>query len=183
MAYRNKYISNPYTGQDIKFIQTAKDTGGDLLEMETTYQAKSMEPVPHYHPLQAEDFTVSSGELTVRINGELRQMKAGDRLHIPANTVHAMWNNSAGVTVVNWKVQPALQTEYLLETGMGLARDGKTNNKGMPGILQVALMAHKFSGEFRLAKPPYLVQKILFILLTPFSYLFGYRSTYKKYLD
>ncbi|MBL7792331.1 MAG: cupin domain-containing protein [Saprospiraceae bacterium] len=183
MAFKNKIIRNPVTGQDIKFIQTARDTGGQLLEMETTYNEYSREPVPHYHPFQKEDFTVIEGEVTVRIDGQLSVLKPGDKLHIPKNKIHSMWNNTDQKTVVNWQVRPAMETEYLLETGMGLANDGKTNANGMPNILQVALMANKFAGVFRLAKPPFVVQKILFIILTPIAYLSGYRPTYRRYLD
>lgn len=183
MAYKGKHIFNSKTGQGIKFLQTAKDTNGELLEMESTYQGHSKEPVPHYHPFQDEDFEVISGELTIRMNGVIKTLRPGDTIHIPRDTVHSMWNNSDGVTVINWKVRPALNMENLLETGMGLANDGRTNEDGMPGILQVAIMANKFSDAFRLAKPPFIVQKILFALLTPLAYALGYRGEYKKYLD
>ncbi|MBX7107579.1 MAG: cupin domain-containing protein [Chitinophagales bacterium] len=183
MAFKNKQISNPKTGQDIKFLQTAKDTDGKMLEMEATYNSHSKEPAAHYHPFQVEDFTVLSGQLTVRMDGQLKILIQGDTLHIPINKVHSMWNDTDGKTIVNWKVQPAMDTDNLLETATGLAIDGKTNDDGMPNILQVALMANKYSDVFRLSKPPFAVQKILFIILTPFSYLFGYRPTYKKYLD
>lgn len=53
MAFKGKVISNPVTGQQIKFIQTAKDTNCQLLEMESVYAAASKEPPPHYHPYQA----------------------------------------------------------------------------------------------------------------------------------
>jgi hypothetical protein len=46
-----------------------------------------------------------------------------------------MWNNSDGKTIVNWKVQPARNTENLLEMASGLANDGKTNANGLPNIL------------------------------------------------
>lgn len=183
MAFKNKQISNPKTGQDIKFLQTAKDTDGKLLEMEATYNSHSKEPAAHYHPFQVEDFTILSGQLTVRMDEHLKVLKQGDTLHIPINKVHSMWNDTDEKTIVNWKIQPAMDTDNLLETATGLAIDGKTNNDGMPNILQVALMANKYSDVFRLANPPFAVQKILFIILTPFSYLFGYRPTYKKYLD
>lgn len=183
MAFKHKIISNQKTGQDYKFIQTARDTNGKLLEMESTYHSHSKEPVAHYHPFQAEDFTVLSGQLNVRIDGQLKFLKQGDTLHIPAGKVHCMWNDTDGKTVVNWKVQPAMDTENLLETITGLASDGKTNDGGMPDILQAALIANKYSNVFRLSKPPFPVQKILFVILTPFAYLLGYRPTYKKYLD
>lgn len=151
--------------------------------MESIYHAASKEPVAHYHPFQDEDFTVLEGQLTVRINGAVRALKAGDTLHIPKNAVHSMWNASTDKTVVNWKVRPALDTEYLLETGTGLAADGKLSKNGQPPLLQVALLAQRFSSCFRLAKPPFAIQKLLFAALAPVARLRGYRAVFQKYLD
>lgn len=183
MAYKGKIINNKKTGQQISFIQTADDTGGELLEMESLFQPHSTEPVAHYHPLQEEHFTVLEGELCVRINDGVKILKQGDKLRIKKNQVHSMWNGSSNIAKVNWKVMPASDTEYFLENGIGIANEKKTNNKGMPGILQVALLAKRFSHVYRVAKPPYTVQKILFTALTPFSYMAGYRSCYKKFVD
>jgi quercetin dioxygenase-like cupin family protein len=183
MAHKNKIIANPTTGQTIKFLQTAKDTGGRLLEMETTFSSHSKEPASHYHPNQEENFSVISGQLTVRLNGELKIFKAGDKFHVPKNTVHSMWNQADTTAVVNWQVSPALNTENFFETTMGLAREGKTSKDGMPNILQVALIANKYDNIFRLAKPPFFLQKIIFSLLTPVAYLAGYRARYDRYVD
>jgi quercetin dioxygenase-like cupin family protein len=183
MAIKNKFIFNPKTKQEIRFIQTSRETEGRLLEMETIYNMRSPEPPPHYHPRQYEDFKVVEGELSVRIDGQLKVLRSGETLHIPSNKVHSMWNNTDGRTVVNWKIQPALNTEYLLETAMGLAMEGKVNKRGMPGLLQVVLIANKFAGVFRLSKPPYAVQRFLFAALTPFALLFGFRPTYARFID
>lgn len=183
MAVKGKVIANPVTGQQIRFIQTAGDTTGALLEMESTYAAGSKEPPPHYHPYQSEDFTILEGEMTVRMNGRLTVLKKGDQLHIPPNTVHSMWNNTSAAAVINWKVQPAMDTEYFFENAMGLANDGKTKADGMPVFLQVVSLAAKYSGTFRLAWPPYGLQRLLFGILRPVAYLAGYRSQYKKYID
>ncbi len=75
MAFKNKEIFNPITKQDNKFLQTSRDTDGQLLEMESTYNSFSKEPAAHYHPYQVEDFTVLTGELTVRIDGRLKVLK------------------------------------------------------------------------------------------------------------
>ena len=183
MAFKNKEISNPKTGQSIRFIQTSKDTGGVLLEMESCYNKNSVEPVAHYHPFQEEDFHVVEGELTVRIHGEQKILKRGERLRIEKNVVHSMWNSSSFKAVVKWKVVPAMNTEFLLETTMGLAREGKTDDSGKPGIFQAAVMMNAFTNVFRLASPPFVVQRIVFTLLSPISFLLGYRSTYRHYLD
>lgn len=176
MAYKNKVINNPKTGQKIRFLQTAKDTNGRLLEMESTLSPFSKEPVAHYHPFQEEDFTVFTGELNVRIDGQLTVLKAGDTLHIDKNVVHSMWNNSNEKTVINWKVQPAFDTENFLETSTGLATDGKTNEQGMPNILQVAIMAKRYANIFRLSKPSFSIQLIIFSILTPIATLMGYKA-------
>jgi quercetin dioxygenase-like cupin family protein len=183
MAYHGKIITNPKTGQQIRFIRTSKETEGGLLEMESIFQPNAKEPVPHYHPLQTEDFTILEGEVTVRINCKIRILKQGDTLHLSRRTVHSMWNNTAQRAVVNWKVQPALETEYFFETGMGLASSTKTNELGMPGILQIAFIDNKFSNVYRLARPSFFIQKILFAVLTPLAYLAGYKPYYKKYID
>ncbi len=183
MAFKTKQIYNSKTKLAIRFLQTGADNEGQLLEMEATYNQHSKEPPAHYHPRQEEDFTVLAGELTVRIDGKLLVLKNGESLHIPKNKVHSMWNNSSDKTIVNWKIRPALHTDNFLETITGLANDGLTDENGKPDLLQLALMANKFDQLFRLAKPAFIIQKMLFVLLAPFAYLRGYTSSYKKYTD
>jgi quercetin dioxygenase-like cupin family protein len=182
MAYTNKTIHNPANKQTIRFLQTAKDTGGRLLEMESTYEPYSVEPPQHYHPFQSEDFTVTEGELTIKLKDKMLVLKKGEAIHIPANISHTMWNNTGKKTVISWKVYPALQTEYLLETACGLAADGKLNKNGM-SFLQRAMMAKKFADMFRLAKPSFIIQRILFFLLSPVARLLNYKAEYAKYID
>jgi quercetin dioxygenase-like cupin family protein len=181
MAYKGKFISNPVTGQSIRFLQTREDTAGELLEMEASFQPNSVEPIPHYHPKQEEFFQVISGAISIRLKGEIKILQSGDTLHIPKNTIHSMWNHIDSEALLNWQVKPALETEFLLETGIGLAQDGKVNKKGMPAFLQSLLIANHFSHVYRPARPPYLLIKIVYVLLAPLAYLLGYRATYQKY--
>ncbi len=183
MAVINKIIINPLTGQTYKFLQTSKSTNGKLLEIESGFSPNSKEPPAHYHPIQAEDFTVLQGTLTVRIGTTLQTLQQGERLHITPSQVHAMWNQSDSICIVNWKTQPALQSEYFFETLTGLAIDQKTDAAGRPGLLQSVITLNKFHNEFKLAKPLFFVQNIAFKCLSPFAYLLGYKPVYSKYLD
>ncbi len=183
MAHTDKTIRNAKTGQQIRFVQTSGTTNGQLLEMEATFRARSAKPVDHYHPNQVEDFTVVAGQLTVQIGGQTRTLQSGDALHVPRNTVHAMWNASDSETIVNWQVRPALYTEFFFETAFGLANEDKSTPEGMPPLLQRALLAQHFSAVFRLANPPRVVQQLVFGILSPLAYLAGYRPTYRKYLS
>lgn len=183
MAYRNKVIRNPVTGQSIRFLQTSCDTEGQLLEMESTFAPHSTEPLAHYHPQQHETFEVLEGSLHVRINGKLRVLGKGEKLEIPPSTPHSMWNASGVRTMVNWRVEPALSTEYFLETGMGLAAQGKVNKKGMPSLLQTVLLAHRYKQVYRLAKPAFFLQKAVCKVLEPVARMKGYKAVYEELID
>jgi hypothetical protein len=57
-------------------------------------------------------------------------------------------------------IRPAPGLDSLLETTNGLARDDKTNDKGVPHPLQTVILPRKY--EMYLTKPPISVQKALF---------------------
>jgi len=76
------------------------------------------------------------------------------------------------------EVRPALQFEQLLETMFALAADGKTNRKGMPNPLRLAVIARAHVDVVRLPFPPAFVQRIGLGLAAPLGRLLGYRSTY-----
>ena len=81
------------------------------------------------------------------------------------------------------ELRPALNTEIFFETLYGLAKDGKTDENGVPNLLQTAVALdglHK--GEIYPATPPIAVQKALFALLSPVGKLVGYRDHYPKYI-
>ena len=76
-----------------------------------------------------------------------------------------------------------MNTEHLLEISTGLANDGKTNSKGMPNLLLIALMMKRFSNVFRLAKLPFFLQKTIFTLLTSVASIINYKASFDHYLD
>ncbi len=178
MARSGEVLENPATGQRIIFKQTSRDTDGALLEVESVYTKPTpSKPPVHYHPAQEEIFEVLAGKLCVLIDGEQRTFGEGEMLVIPRGTRHTMWAESSGVRV-DWQTRPALKTEAFFETIYSLARDGETNSKGAPNLLQSAVIAQSYAGEFRLVSPPWPVQQLLFAILAPIGKLLGHRPTY-----
>ncbi len=176
MAKSGEVLDNPVTGQRIIFRRTSGDTAGGLLEVESVYTTPSpSRPPAHYHPSQEEIFRVLAGELHVVTDGRQRVLKKGETLVIVEGARHQMWAEEAGVRV-NWQTRPALKTEAFFETVYGLASKGKTNEKGAPNLLQAAVIARAYSDEFRLASPPWAVQRLLFAALAPAGRLLGYRA-------
>jgi quercetin dioxygenase-like cupin family protein len=183
MARAGDELMNPVTGQRLMFLKTAAETAGELLEMETIYQPGGWPPGLHYHPIQGERFEVLAGALRVSLNGEDWRLGPGDVLVVEPGVVHEMWNDGQEWTRVNWQVGPALKTEQLFETSYGLARDGKVNARGLPNLLQTAVMLRAYDDEFRLATPPRTVQQLVFGLLSAIARPLGYRGHYARYSE
>ena len=59
-----------------------------------------------------------------------------------------------------------------------LAADGKTNRKGMPNLLRLAVIANAHFDTVRLPFPPALVQRIGLALGAPVGRLLGYQAVY-----
>jgi hypothetical protein len=97
---------------------------------------------------------------------------------VPAGTPHKFWN--AGDEVVHFvcEVRPALQFESLLETMFALAADGRTNRKGMPNPLHLAVIAQAHFDTVRLPFPPAIVQRIGLALGSPLGRALGYEPVY-----
>lgn len=169
------------TGERLVFVQTARETGGALLELEATYAPNSAPPPEHVHPVQEERFRVLDGELTVYLDGAWRVYGPGEAFTVPPRTPHRMHNAGTAEARVAWEIRPALRTETFCETLWGLARDGKTDGHGVPNLLQVAVIAREYNREFRLTKPPYPVQRVLFTALAPLGRALGYRARYDAY--
>ena len=112
------------------------------------------------------------------MNGQEMDAAPGQKVVIPAGTRHVLWNpfgEEASMTI--W-LRPALKTETAFETLFGLARDGKTNKRGLPNLFQTAVLVADYQETQVLLPPPV---PILLKLLTPLARLLGYRSRYPQY--
>lgn len=175
----NYQITNKATGQIVKFLPAGTDTKG-LLEMETRYMPFSEEPPVHYHPYQEEHFQVLAGELTVRLNGEVKIYRQGAIIHIKREEPHSIWNSGFKETVVSWKVTPSLNTENFLRTITWLANVGATNKSGVPKLPNAIFLLMKYRNVFRLERPTLLVIRLLYVLLLPHFFLFDYHRKFNN---
>ena len=79
------------------------------------------------------------------------------------------------------ELEPALRTEMFFETFFGLAKDGKTNSKGLPNLLSMVVIMQEYTEEVRLARPPAGVQRAMFGPLAMLGRRLGYRGWYPEY--
>lgn len=176
MAYLDQKIVNPRTGQTMIFRQTARETHGQLLQIECFSEPTGATEPEHIHPKQESRTEILSGELTFRIAGQERVARAGDVVTIPAKVPHSFSNNGAEVAHYLQEFRPALRIDLFFETLFSLARDGKLDDKGMPSLLQVAVFLPAFGDELRPTSPPWPLLRGASWLLGPIARLRGYRS-------
>src|SRR5690606_37599057 len=116
MVRSGDVVGNESMTETLRFVRTAADTNGQLLEMEATYKPNGTlnRNIQHQHPNQDEHFEVRSGQITLLMNGNERVYEAGESFDVPRGTVHVMANVGDEPAVVNWQVRPALGTEHFL---------------------------------------------------------------------
>jgi mannose-6-phosphate isomerase-like protein (cupin superfamily) len=170
MARPGEVIRNPKTGETVTFLET----GPAVLRLEMTAE-RSAAP-SHLHPKIEERWDLQEGTVRFTVGGGERVLTAPAELTIPRGTSHEFAGEGPIKTVVTY--EPAGGFAEFLETIYALARDGKTNDKGMPNLLQSAVIARAHLDDYALPFPPVWAQRILFAALAPIGRLFGYRSTY-----
>jgi quercetin dioxygenase-like cupin family protein len=150
VARKGEQIENPVAGMTQKFLQTAADTDGELLEMEATYQPSSNPPIPHFHPSQREHFEILEGTMKAQVGDEpVRELGPGETLDIEAGVVHSMWNDGPGQARTLWQTRPALRTEEFFEQTSALFREAHESGEDPDGARLGAIVT-EFSDEFRI---------------------------------
>jgi len=180
MIHAGDTIENPVTGERIVFHQTSRETNGEAVVFETFVQPNGFVAAAHVHPKQEERFEIVAGTLGLNLGGDEIVAGPGETLTVPAGTRHRFWNAGDDEVRFRCEVRPALQFEQLLETMFALAADGKTNKKGMPNLLRLAVIARAHFDVVRLPFPPAFVQRLGLALGAPLGQLVGYRPTYVR---
>ena len=171
MARRGEVLESPINGQRVIFRQTAEDTGGELLRLDFFVAPGGFLGNEHLHPKQEERIEILSGTLRCRVGAREWNATAGEAITVPPSTPHTLWNESPEEAHALVEYRPALRMESLFETLFGLGRDGETNEEGSPGLLQGAVMLAEYEDEYRLARPPLPVQKVMLAVLAPIGRL------------
>jgi quercetin dioxygenase-like cupin family protein len=171
-------IENPVTGERLVFEQTSADTDGEFVLFECFVQPSGFVAAAHVHPFQQERFQVIEGTVTFRLDGRELTVAPGETICVPAGMSHQFWNAGDDEARFACEVRPALQFEELIETMFSLAQEGKTNRKGMPNPLRLAVIARAHFDTVRLPFPPVWMQRVGLAVGAPLGRLCGYRATY-----
>jgi quercetin dioxygenase-like cupin family protein len=178
VARAGAVIENVVIGDRVVFRRTTAETGGALLEFDMFVRAGAPGPPEHIHPQSEERFQVLRGTLRARVAGTERTVAAGESLTVAAGTLHTWWNVGTEEVAVRVQLTPAGRMETFLETIYALAGAGRTNRKGIPHFLQLAVFAPSYFDTNHIVRPPMAIQRMVFGVVAPVARLLGYRPDY-----
>ena len=188
MSRNGDFYENRITGEFVVVLRGDEDSApGESAIAHLTVKPHGAVVGEHVHPSITERFAVVSGTLGTRVNGVERLLAAGEEATAAPSVAHDWWNageDDASVLVEvsgSQELQPRF--EAMIATLFGLANDGRTNAKGMPGPLQLALIGAEFGDVIRFTSPPAAVQGPLFALLGALGRVRGLQAVYPQYLQ
>jgi quercetin dioxygenase-like cupin family protein len=183
MIHPGDTLTNAVTGEQLHFVKTAADTGGEYVLVEVTVEPGGAVAAAHVHPYQTETFEVLEGEVQFEVEKKTIVVPVGSCIRVQPGTAHRFWNAGEQPARFSAEVRPALGFESLIETMFALAADGKTNGKGLPNPLRLAVIANAHFDDVRLPFPPAWMQKAGLSLGAPLGRLLGYRASYEPALS
>jgi quercetin dioxygenase-like cupin family protein len=178
MSKAGDVFANPITGESGYIRVGTQETNGDLIIADLRVRPGGAVLGAHLHPTIDERFTVLKGKIGYMLGDHKGIAQAGDCLALPRGIPHDWWNAGDEEARVIVEIRPGTRFEQMTTTLFSLAREGKTNQKGVPNPLQMAVIATEFADVVRFLNPPPWIQGLLFGLLAPIGRLLGYKGIY-----
>ena len=180
MARSADVLEHPVTGERLVWRRVARDTNGALLEGDMFARPGGHPAASHVHPNQQERFRVLDGKIMLKVAGEETILLPGQSAAVPPGQPHTWRNLGVEQAHILWNGRRHC-AEMLFETLFGLARDGKTNRRGLPNLLRLAVMLQEYDQEVGLARPAPGVQRVVFWPLALLGRRLGYRGWNPEY--
>ncbi|MCI0751183.1 MAG: cupin domain-containing protein [Flammeovirgaceae bacterium] len=172
-------IYNPIQKDYVTFLKTSRETNGA-----TTIVDVELAPGGgvglHYHKAYSEKFICKEGTLGVTLGKTEHLLQAGQSAVAEKNIIHRFYNNTSTVVKFSVELKPGSEGfERSLQIGYGLARDGKTNQKGIPkNLFHVSMLL-----DMSESKLPGAYSIFEFILkgIAKLGYTLGMKEKLKRY--
>ena len=117
----DRTVFNATTGERVRFMLTAEQTGGEILVMEDHWTRPGHVVPRHIHPGMEERWTVIQGTVAYTIGDAEIIAHPGDKVSAPAGTPH--WARDVGreEVVVRIEMRPPLRWEEFMRQLFALA--------------------------------------------------------------
>jgi mannose-6-phosphate isomerase-like protein (cupin superfamily) len=187
MSRLGDFYENRITGERVVVLRGDEDAApGESGFGHLTVAPHGAVAGEHIHPRISERFIVLSGTLGTRLDGVEGRLNAGDEATAEPGVAHDWWNVGEGFASVLVEVdgpdEQRQRFDAMFATILGLANAGRTTASGMPGPLQLALLAREFRDVIVFTRPPRAIQAPLFGALSAIGRACGLRGVYPEYL-
>jgi quercetin dioxygenase-like cupin family protein len=191
MALQEVWFENPTVGQRSRIVTLPADSGGKQFVLEYVtrlYGGEHANPA-HLHTTFTETFEILKGRARYRIGSETKTAAAGDRIEMPPMVPHQHpWSDSLQELHVRHTavanppdlrgLNASLQVDITIQ---GLARLGLVDGRGLPSLLQLAVLLDTTMPATYLDGMPIGVQRLLYGLLAPIGRLVGFKAAYREH--
>lgn len=162
------------------FSQTIVGREDDWVVSELVVDPHAPGPPLHYHETFDEHFAVAEGTLHVRVEDDLRQIRPGETLLVPAGVPHQPFNPApTRVVVVAADGSPSLPLTFAAcLVQLYALMDGPEPLSGLGLALQMSVIDPIC--DTQIAAVPGPVWKGMKLLLAPAARLLGYRNYYPE---
>lgn len=173
-------VRNPLFGDEVTFVRTARETGGEHTLARVVLKPGGGNPL-HYHLTYAEEFEVMDGRLTIQRDGEHLVLGPGETAQAPIGSRHRFANDTDRTVAFLTTIRPARRFEEQVRIAYGLARDGKTVRSGAPkNPLELALLLEMSETYF--PSVPLAVQRGILGPLARLAHWLKSERSFEKYL-
>jgi quercetin dioxygenase-like cupin family protein len=180
--YGDLYV-NEVTGERAVVLRGDEDAPGEPLLVHLSVSPGGAVAGEHLHPAMQERFLVLEGALETKVDGVERTLRKGEELTVAPGVWHDWWNASGETVDVLIELSPPTpRFELAIANGFGLANAGRTDAKGLPSLLQLALIGSEFSDVLVRRSPPAFVQSVAFGVLGFVARRRGLKAIYPEYL-
>ncbi|HEX6388745.1 MAG TPA: cupin domain-containing protein [Solirubrobacteraceae bacterium] len=184
MSRRGDVYTNPVTGERV-VVRHGTEDGPGTPAVDLYVQPGGAVVGAHVHPDITERFTVVAGRVGLMIDGRSDEGGPGTTATAAPGVPHDWWNagDEEAHVIVELEGPSSERFEQMIIVLFGLAHEGKVNAKGLPGPLQLAVIAQEYDDVIRFLKPPRLVQKALFGPLAALGRARGLRPSYPHHRE
>ncbi|MDQ4071907.1 MAG: cupin domain-containing protein [Actinomycetota bacterium] len=163
------------------FLVTGEETAGEYVRVKTELPPRAPGPPMHFHLAYTESFEMVEGRLDLCVGRRNHVvLTRGQSALAPLEVPHRFWNATDEPTVFEAEIRPAGNFEKSIRAADGMARDGKTNDKGVPKNLFELALVYELSESYLVGMPLFL-QTRLFGLLASIARRRGYDPEFSRY--
>lgn len=172
-------LGKRYTSHRGSWIQITDRSGGRM-SFERHYAERTGKADPHYHLDFTQTWEVLSGAGELEVDGEVRELRAGDRVVLEPGTPHRdPYLPAVGELRVKGTFDP--DTDFIegyAEAWAHHMRQGTVNDQDEMPLTQILVIARATAGQSYTSRLPRGLQKATLPLIAAIGRLRGYKPSY-----